>query len=60
MGKTRRKELLVQVGITGKEEPDSFQRCAVKISTLQKKSSSSSSSRVRGASTQRGGEDVQV
>lgn len=31
MSKTRGKELLVQVGITGKEEPDSFQRCAVKI-----------------------------
>lgn len=33
MGKTRGKELLVQVGIMGKEEPDPFQRCAVKIST---------------------------
>lgn len=33
MGKTRGKELLVQVDIAGKEEPDFFQRCTVKIST---------------------------
>lgn len=33
MSKTRGMELLIQVGITGKKESDSFQRCAVKIST---------------------------
>lgn len=33
MRKTRGMELFVQVGITGKKEPDSFQRRALKIST---------------------------